>query len=228
MKSNSYIEWCNENEGRAYPVSEEATRVDDTGKRLPDDLIVDLGILLPQEFTGLRISSMYASAQLISLAISADVGGLLTATYVRSTVVPYTAYPLTGLIDDVSGWVVFGDHRTVVTEHYRFSTPAQSAVEQRPVRVIPPPEVKRFQRIGNDPTVYATGIVKLVTGAAFVVERDPENPQNIIIRLNGDMKTKFLEPCTRPASKENCEVPPLRRIANVPANENGEITLRFE
>lgn len=228
MKTNSYIAWCNENEGRAYPLTEEATRLDDTGKTFENDIIVDMGILLPEYYTGLRISSVYISAQLISVAISANSGGLLTGTYARAGVVPYTAYPLTPIADNASGWIVFGNHRTATIKHYRFATAEQSGLEQRPVRVLPPPGVQRFQRVDNDPTIYATGIVKLDGGLVFVIDRDPDDAQNIIVRLNNDVAASFIEPCTRQATSDACGVPPIRRINNVPATAAGVITLRFE
>jgi hypothetical protein len=230
--STSYIEWCNENEGRGYPIAEEATRVDDNGVKLPSDILADLGLLLPSNYTGLRLSSLYVSPTLISLSISADVGGLLTATFAKASVVPYTAYALTPYpgVDDVSGWVVFGNYRHLnsVPLYVRFATAAQSGLELRVVRVVPPPGVKRFQRVDNDPSIYATGIVDFLPGPQFVVEVDPANPQNIIVRLHGDVKSQYIEPCTRPATTDTCPVPPLRRINRVPPDADGVITLRFE
>lgn len=228
MKTSSYINWCNENEGRGYPIAEHTTRVSDSGQTLPNDILADLGILVPVDYAGLRVSTVYLSAYLVSVSISADAGGLLTGTFQRNTTRPYTAYALTPLIDDVSGWVVFGNHQFTVPEHYRFATAAQAAIETRCVRVIPPPGVKRFQRIGNAATVYAANLVKLTGGPQFVIEQDSDNAQNIIVRLGNDVKDRFTEPCTRPASSDACGVPPVRRLNNVQADENGVITLRFE
>jgi hypothetical protein len=227
MKTASYIQFCNENSGRAYPLSEYATRIDDNGNTMSNDIIIDLGILLPVNYTGLRVSSVAVSDSILSVAISADAGGLLTATLARTGVRPYTAYPLDSLVDDVSGWVVFGGYKGV-RRYYQFSTEAQSGIELRAVKVVPAPGVKRFHRVGNTPTLYATGIVDLEVSSAFIVEQDPDNTNNIIVRLSADAKSRFIEPCTRPASATNCCVPPLRSINNVPPNVDGEITLRFE
>lgn len=228
MKTSSQQEWCNENEGRAYPLAETATRVDDAGTRMPDDIIADLGLVLPSLYTGLRVSSVYISSQLVSIAISCDSGGLLTGSFSRTGLVPYAAYALTPLVDSVSGWIVFGNHRAGGRERYLFSTPAQSGIEARATRLIPPPGVTKFVRRGGDPLVQAQGLVRLECDGSFEIIRDPDNAQNIIVRLKADSQARFSEPCSQEASADLCGVPPIRRIANVPANNAGEITIRFE
>lgn len=228
MRTSSHIEWCNENEGRAYPVSETATRVDDTGKTLPNDIIADMGLVLPQLYSELRISSVYVSPQIVSVAISCSTGGLLTGSFSRTGLVPYAAYALTPLVEGVSGWIVFGNHRAVVSERFLFSTAAQAGVELRAVRLIPPPGVTKFLRRGGDPTVQAQGLIRLEADSSFEIIKDPDNAQNIIVRLRQDSQARFSEPCSQQASADFCGVPPIRRIANVPAGSTGEIGIRFE
>ena len=49
MSTESYIQWCNENEGRAYPIAEGASQVDVRGNRLPTDILADACIMVPPE-----------------------------------------------------------------------------------------------------------------------------------------------------------------------------------
>jgi hypothetical protein len=44
-----YTEWCNANEGRAYPLREEATRRTAAGAQLPDDILADACLITPPE-----------------------------------------------------------------------------------------------------------------------------------------------------------------------------------
>lgn len=228
MRTSSQTEWCNENEGRAYPLSETATRVDDAGKLMPDDIIADMGLVLPSLYTGLRVSSVYVSPQLVSVAISCNTGGLLTGSYARDSLIPYAAYPLTPLVDSVSGWIVFGNHRAPARTQYLFATAAQAGIETRATRLIQPPGVTRFVRKGGNQLVQAQGLVRLEGDGSFEILQDPANAQNVIVRLKADSQARFTEACSQEASADLCGVPPIRRIANVPANANGQITIRFE
>ena len=228
MKTSSRIEWCNENEGRAYPILESATRVADDGAVLPNDVIADLGLVLPEFYTELRFSSIYVSQQIVSVVISCSAGVLLTGSYARAGLTPYAAYPLDVLADNCTGWIVFGNHRAAVPERYQFATAAQAGIEPRSIRTLPPPGVTKFLRKGSDPLTYASGLVKFEGDSSFDVTRDPDNAQNVIVRLKAAAQSKFTAPCSQEATADYCGVPPLRRIANIPADASGVIRLRFE
>lgn len=227
MKSSGYIEWCNENEGRSYPVSEDATGLDDTGQELPANVLADLSIVLPEEQNSVRISSLYTSPDIVSVAVSSDAGGLLLGSFARATVKAYAAYPLTGLVPNVSGYVVFGTFTAKVPTRYRFATLQQSFLDRRAVRVIPPPGVERITRTGADPAVYASGVVALEASPDLEIVSDPLNQHRIIVRLREGAGGKYAGDCLRSASANDCGVPLIRRINNVPADANGTITLRF-
>ena len=227
MSASTYTEWCNENEGRAYPLSETATRLDDSGLLLPDNIIADMSVVLPRDHAGLRVSSVYVSPEIVSVAVSSDSGGLLVGSFAVAAVSPYRAYPLTPVADDVSGWVVFGNFSAPVPRRFRFGTAAQAQLEARTVRVIPPPGVNRILRLGGDPGVYAGDVVSLEASPELEIVGDPVDPQRIIVRLRSGTG-RFVEDCALPATADNCGVPPIRRINNVAADESGKITLRFQ
>ena len=228
MIRGSRIDWFNENEGRAYPVSETATRRDDGGLTLPNDIVVDMGLVLPKAFTGVRISSLYISPQIVAVAVSSDEGGLLVGSYARASVTPYTAYPLQPVTPDCSGWIVFGTYAGTGYEQYRFATPAQSLIETRAFKIVVPPGVTKFYRQGNDAGLYADGVVRLTGSRDVVITVDPMNPHNIIVGLASTESAKYVENCATPASRATTGVPVLRTINNVPADADGQLTIGFE
>ena len=68
MIQPNYMQWCNENEGRAYPVAETAGRVSDSGQPLPDDILVDLGILVAPGFTGILAGIVLALCVMVRMS----------------------------------------------------------------------------------------------------------------------------------------------------------------
>ena len=225
---NTYIQWCNENEGRAYPLQEIASRLSDSGALLPDDIVLDLGILVPPGLSGVRFSCITVSPALFSVAIASDQGILLAGTFLRSETQPYLAYPLVPLVQNTGGWVVFGPHVGTTMESYRFSTPGQGGIELRAIRTVQPPGVSGFQRSGAGAGILATGLVQLKVQGGLIAERDPYDPQNIILRLDPAYQAQYALPCSQSASSSTCPVPVVRSINNVPADPHGNITLRFE
>ena len=228
MKTTSYIQWYNENEGRAYPLSEMASHVADNGAILPDDVIVDLGLTVDPRYTDVRVSSVRITPRLVTVGISSASAGLLVGTFVRDAVQPYTAYALTGVVDNVSGWVVFGTHRAVTTEDYRFATPAQSAIEVRAIRNIEALPVSGICKAGGNPEAVLRGVVRLRGGAGVTVVKDPFEPQAVLVSLTPDIIHNIISPCNFPATRNICKNAPIRTINGVPCDSDGNLTVRFE
>jgi hypothetical protein len=228
MRSDAYIQWYNENEQRAYPIAEDALRVDDSGQQLPDDILVDVGLLLTEAHDQPYVSSLRLTSRFITIGISTSGTGLFAGTYLRSDIEPYKSYPLTALVDDAAGWIAFGNKRVTGTEDYRFSSAVQSRLELRTVHLMEPPAVTRFTKYGGRQDRYVDGIVQLEAGQGVEIVQDDTNPQKIIIRLTEEMKTVMVGPCNEQADKETCGVPPIREIDGVCPDENGRITIRFE
>lgn len=227
MKTTSYIQWYNENEGRAYPISETASRVSDSGSILPDNIIADLGLMLDPSHTDVRISSVRITPRLVTVGISSASAGLLVGTFVRDALQPYIAYPLTGVVDNVSGWVVFGTHQAVTTEDYRFATAAQSGVEARAIRYVEALPVQGILKDGGRLSAVLRGVVRLRGGAGVTVTKDPYTPQTILVSLTSDIIHNIISPCNFPATRNSCSVAPIRTINGV-GDASGNITVRFK
>lgn len=228
MKTTSYIQWYNENEGRAYPVSETASRVSTEGALLPNDIIVDMSLMLELGYTDAYISSVRITSRLVTVGISTASTGLLVGTYIRDAIQPYKAYPLTGVVDNVSGWITFGSHNALTVEDYRFTGPEQSRIETRAIRYVDALPVKGIAKYGTVVKDVLTGVVRLSGGGGVVVSKDPENANGILIELDAASLYNICSPCVNPATAAVCKHPPLRTINGVPADTDGAITVRFE
>ena len=58
MNSTAYIGWCNENEGRAYPISETATQIDVYGNMLPTNILADMCVAIPPEYADVYVAAV--------------------------------------------------------------------------------------------------------------------------------------------------------------------------
>jgi hypothetical protein len=228
LSITNHIQWLNDNEGRAYPVAETATQLDNRGTGLPMDLVVDLCLMLPPEHQQAYISSLRVTEQAILIGISSPASGLFIGTYRRSDMSPYTAHPLTPLLPNITGWVSFGNYIPSGVTDLRFDGPEQSQVEARAIRLVDPLPIKRFIKFGSPGQAGADQIVTFRGAGGIVFEVDPENGQNVICRLDEDYKEQYIGPCNSWAHRDICGAPPLRSFNGVCPDENGRITLRFE
>jgi hypothetical protein len=217
-------QWYNENEQRAYPLSDTATQLSDTGSRLPTDILADMVIVVPSGLTGLRISALRITDTLVTISVVADQGAVLLGTYLRTTTQPYHAYQLTPWLADCSGWVVFGAHQTGgVVGDYRFATQQQSGLADAAIRYCDPPAVSDLVRQSNTTDQAATNLIQLSAGTGVTLMVDPQDPHNILVRLNPDIRAKLVGPCNQ---APDC-LPAIRRLNGVAADQDGIITLRF-
>lgn len=233
MSNTSYIQWCNENAGRAYPLREAASRKDNSGLVMPDNILLDMCLQVPPEHERCYVSSMHVTSNVISFGISSSTSGLFlfTAAWVdlmSNILSGWESYPLTPVISDISGWVVVNRLGPGMLGDWNFSSYDQSGIESRAVRVVDPLPIRSLLRLDMDPVLYFGGVIKLVSGAGVQIVKDPGDPQKIIVRLAPDAKAAMLGPCNDQATTKICGVPPLRSINGVCADENGKIILRFE
>jgi hypothetical protein len=229
-KKTQYTQWLNENEERAYPLRETASKQAQDGTLLPNDLIVDLGLLVPPAHENVYFTSVRASAQSYIVALASPLSGLLIGTFRRSDVVPYTAYPLTPVISDVAGWISFGNHRPTGVQHYQFSGMADAGIELRAMRLVDALPVNRFVKFGGSPDYFADKITTFQGAGGLVFEMDPADVtgKTILVRLDDAHKFNFVGPCNEWADLDVCGVPPMRSFNGVCPDEDGRITLRFE
>lgn len=158
--------WYSLNEGISYPVDEVATCVDDAGRRLPSNIIVDMNLRWPDtQGRYAFVSSISVTANIVSLTIQAatdldDASSFvpLAVVAVPQPVAKNRQIALLPQLTGVGGWVVFG---TGVDEEFRgrFSSPRQSVLTGRAVRAYRKLPVTGLRAL--DANTALTGIVTL-------------------------------------------------------------------
>jgi hypothetical protein len=229
--NKQFQQWCNENEGRAYPIAETATCVDDTGNSLPTDLLVDLHLMVDPQYRSAYVSSVWITPTLLGLSITHAGQPLASAMVNRTTYKPYTAVPLQPMpgVANLSGWVVFGNYRFTVRKRWIFSSAAQALIDNRAVKTVAPLPVTSMRKLGDDASVYADRIVKLFGGGYVRVIPHESDPQVIVVEVSPEgAQELFAGPCFKLAERGDCDTPILRQINGVCPNAQGIITLQFE
>lgn len=224
---SSYIEWCNENEGRGYPLQDDASKLDNTGQVLPDDILVDLGVIVPPTYSDVYCTTIRVTPNVFSICLASASTSLLLGTYSASTYTPFTVVPLTPLVPDVSGWVVFGSHRRVINETYVFSNILQSGIVSRAIRVVDVIPVRRFYKYAGSSKTYLDRVVKVTGSGLIKLSSDPTTSQQIIAELDKRQAGTFLGPCDHYADAGQCRTAPIRSINGVHADASGVLKLRF-
>lgn len=138
------LDFYDRNAGRAYPLADSATGVDDSGALLPPGIVVDANIRFPL-YLGqyLALGAVMATDQLVT-AVLVAVGGpaapplgttvnwpALVAVAAVTLPQPIEAgrpYAIESLVPGVGGWLVFGSYAARPPAPYRgrFSTASQT------------------------------------------------------------------------------------------------------
>jgi len=217
--------WYNENEGRAYPLREDSPRVDVLGRKLPDDVIADIGLVVPDDITeDIFLSALSVSPKLVSLVIGTPEEGLLIGTYSRP-VSAYAPLPLLGIADNVSGYVVFGHGISGAVANYRFSTKESTPFAIKALHTFDALPVKFIGKLGA--AAVLRGIIKIEVNANVEVSYDGIG-NAIVFSLAESVRDEFVGPCARADAIAGCGVPPLRSINGVCAAAGGAITIEVE
>lgn len=128
--------WYAKNETRSYPLDDAATLLDDSGKLLPHNLLVDMFLRFPGTY-GKRafLSSLTVSPSLVTLTFQGNAAGFqpLAVISLPRPITPYQQIPVTPYASGISGWLVLGGgvEELLQTVSYRFSTPAQGLLLAR-------------------------------------------------------------------------------------------------
>lgn len=227
MTRSTYIEWCNQNAGRKYPLAEGATGVSTDGNILPADIVVDLQVTVPPGLDDMFIASVWASPALLGMSIAHGTTGLFTATVARATYRPYTAVPLQPMpgTDGCSGWVVFGAPTLMQHQRWLFTSAAAGGIDVRARRILPAAPVRTLRRLGGSDTSIATQLARLVGSGLFKIYK--RDAQTIQIDLT-EQVTNLRNTCEkRLANSDECPVPAVRSLNDACPDADGFITITF-
>lgn len=220
-----YVEWCNSNRLRSFPVSEAASVTDDRGVVLDDAVVVDAGLSVSQEWGRPWISGIRITPAVVVVSICADSGPLGVVARSRSEVVAYEPTAVTALVDGFSGWITLGELEPGFVCAHKFSGPSQSIFEDRVVTTMPGPGVTSIRKFGAN-SVSLTGDVTIRGGSGVSVEASAYD-NAIVLTLDADRAESFIGPCASSISGGRCGFAPIRRISGVSADDTGTLTLRF-
>lgn len=242
----AFEHWYNLNEHRAYPCHDLATLVADNGERLPDNIIVDANIWVP-EAAGrwVFISSVTVTDHLVSVTFLGSTQDPFSAEYTPPTAftpiaslsvvrpVLYRNYDLTAQYPGVAGWVTFGSGAVSYKCALRFSDPAATRLcgrASRSYNKLPIEAIKK--EVGYE----LTGIVRL-RGSGDIWVRSGKRvingvEQDVILvgldtRKGQDILQKYLGPCDGRPESRTCGRPPIMYINNVPPDCDGNININF-
>lgn len=226
--NTSYIQWCNENEGRKFPIAETATAVSSAGQMLPSDIIADLQLMVPPTYTNVRVSAVWVTRDMTSIAIVADEGPLAFAICLRAGYRPYTAVALQPMpgVANVSGHVVFGAYRFVSRQHWLFDNAGQSGLDISAMKLVAPLPVTSMRKLGDASNEFVDQLVTLLGGGNSKVYAHETDEQTIVVEITpASARSAFLGPCFKSAERGDCPVPAVRKINNVCGDQDGILTL---
>jgi len=230
MTLDQQIQWYNENEGRSYPLAEAATKLTDNGQLLPNDIIVDMGLMLRPDYPTAYLSYLRITSHIVTVGVCYGARRcLFLGTYARSSIIAYKAYPLipSMIVDDISGWIAFGSHTATSIENYAFSSMTQSAIERRAITIIDRVPVSRLTRYNGTIDQWVNKTVRLVAGSGVSIRLDPLNSQRILIGMTDDLANAMCNKCNQGANESSCGTAPMRCIDGVCPDANGLLTIEF-
>ncbi len=204
------LDWYSLNSERAYPVDEGATLLSDAGELLPNDIIVDLHLAIPDDVAKFAfIGSISVTAGAVSLVIMGsgapaqqseaseelEEGSpvpLAAISVAKSSLQQGRHYALTAMTPGVGGWIVFGSGATnkkgTSSLYYKgkFTSPAQSCFVPKAVYAYKKLPIPYMARHNEEQTL--SGIIRLKGGSDMeivkeTIEIEGDEVEAIVFRL---------------------------------------------
>lgn len=249
--SASNNSWYNRNGQRDFPLTRASDLSSDAGHRLPQDILVDAQVTLPENLgRTVKLSGASISSAAVSLAFEAvsDVDPAITSpvgqVYVSADqFVAGVPVPLSTVDPAIVGWVVFGDGLLNGLEYSgRFSRRDQAHLMASTCHYYPLPVLNSVGRPGyrrtfdDVVTLGGSGLVltpdrRVLEDGRVVTYLRVGLPRTTTLDLDGqEVSTlqSFLGNCDRRPESGTCGDPqPIERINNVAPDENGLITVEF-
>ena len=244
-------DWLARNEQRAYPLHDLATRKAESGLYLPEDILTDIHISVPQSAgKSVYVSSVGITPGLVSATFAAtpnnplEPGGPAPGTpvpiaAVRATrpVTPYQNIAIEALYPGVSGWVAFGTGANKQEIHLLFG-PEGTWLTARCVRWPQDLPVTSVGKYGF--STKLKGLVKLSGSENIGITKETRiiggSEQDVLVfalkvptdSTLQDVLREFASPCTNRPAEGTCNVPGLISISGVEPDRDGNINIVFQ
>lgn len=227
-------DWGNGNALRAYPLMDDAS----AASVIPTWLLSDMHITVSDVYEKVFVSSAYFSDTIISIGVSGTyteiregepvtvIRGLLTCTVTRDELEPYRTYSMDRISEDATGSVAFGEPPHDASP-FKITVRKPEEAELIPAAVnrIPVPGVTAI--VDRDHGLSATGIIDLSGNPEFRTYVNPEDPQEILVRLSDTYRDGTTSVCSAVPSKDRCGRTPVTSINGVHPDDTGLLKLRF-
>lgn len=255
MSPTVFDGWMNANEQRNYPLHDRATKQSADGAVLPDSLIADMNIMVPESAGRfVYLSSAAVTPGLVSLTFlatdtdpfspeassssSTNVLVPLAVVTVQKPVALYRNYAVEALYPGVAGWVAFGSGTEAPgNTSYRFLQAADSLLVSKAVRAYRDYPVSSLGKAGR--TYQLTGLVTLQGEGDIVVSKQVRTidglKRNVIaigLDLSSEAATRlrtYAGACgERPEDRTCARGKPFLTINGVTPDCDGNIDIIFD
>lgn len=207
---------------RKYPISEDATCLDDSGLVFPPDIVVDMCAVAFSSVVGMYLSYIHVGDRLLSAAVSDGAGVVATLT-----VVDYkdnSEYVMDSNRSGVYVSMSFGKLREHSHSTYRFSSAMQAGIHKFCVVEIQGGLVESIVDDSSGETF--SGPVSFVFSGGISAKVDESG---VVKLLASDSIEKTLSGgCTPTDLNKSCVVPVIQSINGIKPNEFGEIAIVLE
>lgn len=216
----------NVNEGRSYPFDGDSELTSTDGRVLPDNVIADLHLVLP-EGTNASLSSVYVSEHMVSACVLAHGSGFTEALSVRirrEDFEPYRPYRLEQVTgsSDCSGIMTFGNiDLPEASGSYRFAPDSVTFVDSVCTKFKP----AGLRRLIDDRTGESVaGDVSIDFSQYVAAERSLDG---IRLYLKDGANNILLSKCDKDKPMNACGTTPIASINGVYPDEQNRIVLWF-
>lgn len=226
------IQYENVNENRSYPFADDAVLETIDGRMLPDNVIVDVRIVVPIAGSNPYkfMSSLYISKSMISACFyvlsTGNTRVALTVTVHRDSFVPYMPYRLEQISNSPTycsgGIITFGDiDFDSCTGSYRFNA-GQAVLSDNVVLF---KEESRLRSIVDDRSgKKITGDVKIEFSSHVTARKEGRNVELGISQTSNDI---LLSDCDRNRSRTPCGATPITSINGVLPDDKRRLVIWF-
>lgn len=237
----------NTNALRQFPFTDGSTMLDESGKELPLDIVVDVHLVVPADISvptnnevvsgaalaapTVRLASVHLSPSMVSVCFTSEVGGVVNAlsvTIARDNFRPYMPYRLEKLhgSSDIGGIVTFGDISFPgFPAIYRFVGRALDNAIVHPccIAMAKPARLRSFvdRRSGQS----VSGDVRI--GFSGYIETS-QSGRSIALSLEDGAAEDLRSTCEGLGnSMDACGATPIRTINGISPDADGNIVLWF-
>ena len=102
-------DWQSTNAARLFPIADSASGIDNSGKFLPENVIIDAKLRYTGTFNEIIYISRLILGDYLSLVLSVDGEEVASVSAFRNTLEAGKPVKVTTLSRDCTGWIVFGD-----------------------------------------------------------------------------------------------------------------------